>query len=82
MSQPLFYPVLNVVSDGVFKENVQWKNNISFKNDTEKIVLILQMKDLMQIFLKFRAEKILCRFLLSTKHPFEGHEILCTKTTV
>ena len=81
MSQPLFYPVLNVVSDGVFKENVQWKN-ISFKNDTEKIVLILQMKDLMQICLKFRAEKILCRFLLSTKHPFEGHEILCTKTTV
>ena len=80
MSQPLFYPVLNVVSDGVFKENVQWKN-ISFKNDTEKIVLILQMTGLMQIFLKFRAEKI-CRFLLSTKHPFEGHEILCTKTTV
>ena len=39
---------------------------------------------LIQIIVKFRAEKKLCTFLLSFKHlsdtkPFERHEILCKK---
>ena len=32
-------------NNGVFKENVSWRNNVSFKKETEKIVL-LQMKGL------------------------------------
>ena len=41
--------------------------NISFKKDTEKVVL-LQVKDLIQIIGKFRAGIILWTFLLCTKH--------------
>ena len=37
------------------------------------------MKGLTQINVKFSTEKHLCTFLLSIKHTFEGHEILCTK---
>ena len=44
-------------SDGVFKENVYWKSNVSFKKETEKIVL-LQMKDLIHFIVKFRTKKI------------------------
>ena len=40
-----------------WKENVSW-GNISFKKDTENFVL-LQVEVLMQIFVKFRAEKII-----------------------
>ena len=40
LSQSVFYQVLNTVSDGVFKENDQSRNNISFKKDTEKIGLL------------------------------------------
>ena len=42
-------------NDGVFKENVKWRNNMSFKKDTEKIVL-LKVKGLIHI-VKFRTKK-------------------------
>ena len=51
-----------------------WRNSISFKKETEKIVL-LQVKGLIQIILKFRTEKYLCTFLSS-------NTILCTKYCV
>ena len=46
----------------VFKR--KWRNNISFKKETEKIVLF-QMKgsNLIQIIEKFRTLKYLCTFL-------------------
>ena len=40
-----------------------------FKKDTEKVVL-LEVKALIQIIVKFRAQKNLCTFL-SIKHPFD-----------
>ena len=46
----------------VFKKT--WGNNISFKEETEKIVL-LQVKGLIQIIGKFMTEKYLCTFLSS-----------------
>ena len=46
---------------------------------TEKNVL-LQVKGLIQIMVKFRAKKILCTLPSPTKHPFKGHKISCTKT--
>ena len=46
----------------VFKKT--WRNNISFKKKTEKIVL-LQVKGLIQIIVKFRTDKYLCMFLSS-----------------
>ena len=52
----------------------------AFKKDTEKVVL-LEVKGLIQIIVKFRAEKIL-RTFLSIKHPFEGHDIAIMKTIV
>ena len=52
----------------------RWRNSNSFKKETEKIVL-LQVKDLIQIILKFRTEKYLCTFLSS-------NTILCTKYCV
>ena len=55
----------------VFKKT--WRNNISFKKETEKIVL-LQMKDLIQIIVKLRA-KILCTFLSSNANILEGHKL-------
>ena len=67
VSQSVFYQVLNAVSDDVFKENIKWRNNISFKKDSEKIVL-LQVKVLTKIFVKLRTEKILCIFLSSSKY--------------
>ena len=36
-------------------------------------------KDLIQIIVKFRAEKLSCMFLSCTKYPFKGRKILCTK---
>lgn len=47
------------------EENVLWRNNISFKEDTGKVVL--------------RDENVLCTFLSSTKHSFEGYKIMCIK---
>ena len=46
----------------VFKKT--WRDNISFKKKTEKIVL-LQVKGLIQIIVKFRTDKYLCMFLSS-----------------
>ena len=43
-------------NDGVFKENVKWRNNMSFKKDAEKIVL-LKLKGLIHN-VKFRTKKI------------------------
>ena len=55
-------------NDGVFKENVKWRNNMSFKKDAEKIVL-LKVKCLIHI-VKFRTKKN-CTFLSSaTSHPY------------
>ena len=61
-----------------FKKMFNGEIIFHFKKETEKIVL-LQMKGLIQITDKFRTEKISLHVSLSsTKHPFEGHEILCT----
>ena len=59
------------------KENVYLRNNVSFKKETEEIVL-LQVKGLI-IIAQVRTEKNSCMFLSSTKYTFEGHKILCTK---
>ena len=57
-------------------ENMSLSFNMSFKKDTEKTIL-LQVKGLLQIIVKFRTEKNLCTFLSSTRHPiWEGHKIL------
>ena len=67
----------------VFKKT--WRSNISFKKETEKIVL-LQMKGLIQIIAKFRTVKYLCMFLSSnTNILLRGplnivHQILCSST--
>ena len=53
----------------------------SVKKDTGKAVL-LQVKDLKQIIVKFRAENILHTFIFGTKHPFEVHKILSMKAVV
>ena len=53
----------------------------SIKKDTEKAVL-LQVKDLKQSIVKFRAEKIFCMFLFGTKYPFKVHKILSMKAVV
>ena len=50
-----------------------WKNNISFKKDTEiEKVVLLQVKDLIQLIVKFGLKKFCARFS-STEHPFEGY---------
>ena len=43
------------------KQNSKWRNNISFKKDTEKFVLL---QGLIKIIVRFRAEKILCTFFV------------------
>ena len=71
-------------SDGVFIENVYWKCNVSFKKETEKIVL-LQMKDLIHFIVKFRTKKICQHFyhlpvILLIGKPLNiaiGHQIYC-----
>ena len=42
-------------------ENILQRNNISFKNNTEKVVL-LQVEEVIQIFVKFNSEKVLGTF--------------------
>ena len=49
-------------------ENALWINNISFKKDTEKVVL-LQVKGLIQFIVQFRTDKTLCAFLSCIKYP-------------
>ena len=69
-----------------YKKTCIWgRNNISFKKDTDKEVL-LQVKDLVQLFV-FRAAKTFSTFLSSTSshsnpHPFEGPKILSMKMMV
>ena len=58
-------------NDGLFKEYVYWRSNMSFKKVNEKIVL-LQLKDLIHIVSSYIGlKKNLCTFLMSTSHPFE-----------
>ena len=60
------------------KENVKWRNNISGKNDTEiEKVVQLQVKDLIFVIVKFRAEKMSCTFLMHQTR--EIRKILCTR---
>ena len=44
--------------------------------------VLIQMKELMKIIIRFMARNILCKFLSSSKHHFEGHEISDMKTIV
>ena len=62
-SQSVSDQVLNTDSDVVFKKNVQQRNNISFKKDTEiEKVVLLQVKNVIQIIIKFRDQKICAHF--------------------
>ena len=45
------------------------------------VILLLEMKGLIQIIVKFRAEKIFM-YISTTKHPFEGHKIPVMETSV
>ena len=58
LSQPVFYQVLNVLND------------ISIKNYSEKVLLLLQVNSFIQITVNFRTGKILRTFLSPTKHSF------------
>ena len=49
------------------------------KKDTEKVVL-LQVKGVIQIIVKFRAKRFSCMFLSCTKNTAEGHKKLCRKS--
>ena len=64
------------------KQNVLWwRNNISFKENTENVVYMITGKTRsMKIIVKFRAEKILCPFLSCNKCSFEENKISCRKT--
>ena len=66
VSQSVFYEVLNAVGDDVFQRKCLFNGEImlhsAFNKDTEKVVL-LEVKGLIQIIVKFRAEKILRMFL-------------------
>ena len=59
VSQSVLYQVLNAgqLWCVVFKKT--WRNNISFKKETEKIVLL----QVIQIIVRFRTEKYLSTFL-------------------
>ena len=62
----------------------KWKNNISFKKDTEKVVL-LTVKGLIQVIVKLKAEKnCACQYsaLYMPQTSIEEHRILRTKTIV
>ena len=83
LAEPVSQYVLNTVSDDVLlKVNVWWRNKNSFKNDTEKVVLLQVKVIINSIIVKSKAEKVLCTFVSCTKHPIEGHEILCTKIVI
>ena len=45
-----------------------WKSNISFKKDTEKVVLL---KGLMKIIARFKTEKCFYTFVSCNKYSFE-----------
>ena len=46
-----------------------WKSNISFKKDTEKVVLL---KGLMKIIVRFKTENFFYTFVSCNKYSFEG----------
>ena len=66
--------LLNVVSDDVFKENVWWRNNISFeKGDWEDCIITSKRLDT-NYWQVQDWKDISARFSISTtKHHFEGH---------
>ena len=77
------HQVLNAVSDGVFKENVWWRNTILFKKETERLWFgYYKWKPC--LFSCSGLKKYFCTFLSSTKrkHPFVRHKIWCTKYCV
>ena len=54
-------------------KEILWRNNISLKKDTGKVVL-LQVKGLFQIVVKSRAQKKIILLIVQhthTKHPFD-----------
>ena len=68
VSQSVFYEVLNTVNDDVFKRKSLFNGETMFHSALKRIlkscvILLLEVKDLIQIIVKFRAEKILCTFL-------------------
>ena len=73
------YQVLNVVCDDVFKENVWWRNNISFPKDC-----VITSEKLDTNYCHVQDWKDIS--LPSTKHPFEGYwhtvhqQSLCSNT--
>ena len=49
--------------------------HLAFKKDTEKgCVIRLEVKGLIKIIEKFRAEKTLCMFLSPSRYPLRGME--------
>ena len=73
-------------NDGLFKEYVYWRSNMSFKKVNEKIVL-LQVKDLIHIVSSYIGlKKKLCTFLIppvillrgTSLDIVIGHQVLCS----
>ena len=88
VSQSVLHEVLHAVSDDAFKRKCLFNGEImfhsAFKKDTEKAVLgiKLEVKGLIKIIKKFKAEKTLCTFLSHHQTSFEGYGISITKTIV
>ena len=59
LSNSVFYKVLNALSDDTFNRKCFMDKFFLSKKDTEKGVLF-QVEGLIQIIVKFRAEKMLC----------------------
>ena len=55
------------------KKDVLWRNDISFKKDTEKVVLLLVKKGLIQIIVKFKGENSLITFLSRPNELLRGN---------
>ena len=56
--------------------------NSAFKKDAEKVVLLLlEVKGLIRIIDKFRADKNFV-YVSITKHSFEWHKVSITKTVM
>ena len=78
LSQSVFYQVLNVVNDRMFKRKcLLEKWYLILKGHWKYDVITSERLDI-----KLRAEKTLCTFLSYTKHPSEWYEISCMNTVV
>ena len=84
LSQPVSaLSSFNAVIDGVFKKKPFYDGGIIFhlKTILRMLYILLQVKKgLIEIIVKFRAEKILCTHLPCTKCPFQENKISCRKT--